>query len=129
MPPSRRSDEDKAATKSARANERNDEQKAAERPAMAPEAALGIEPGPADGAYTDAAAGLAAAARETADNIGKQLRDLQEKYDGVQQTAPSISEATVSAGVQRIPMAIGEVERALEGLRMAGAELASRAVR
>ena len=135
MPPtSRKSDDDKAKSTRDEQTVRQVAQPTVAEPApvppiMAPDVILGVDPDVEDGAYADAAADLAAAARETAEKIRKQLTDLREHYDGVQKNTPSTTEGVIAAGVGRIPMAVGEVERALEGLLMASAELASRAVR
>lgn len=80
------------------------------------------------GAYSDKAAALAADVREYVDTTRTDLNKLLTRLnDDVQQTDRTIAEGATAEGVRRIPMASGDVTRALEGLAAAAAELQQRA--
>ena len=81
----------------------------------------------ADASYSGQAAKLAADAQRLVDQTRDRLEGLMHGVQHVQQTAPTVTEAAVADGVRRIPMAVGEVRRAVDGLQAAAAELAQRA--
>jgi len=76
--------------------------------------------------YSGQAARLAEQVRAAVEEISETLGGLREQVDRVQQTEPAVAEARAADGVRRVPMAVGEVERALVGLRSAGVEVARR---
>lgn len=80
-----------------------------------------------DASYSGQAAKLAADARGAVEQMREQLWELVEQVSQVQQTAPDVTESAVADGVRRIPMAVGEVVRAMQGLQAAASELAQRA--
>jgi hypothetical protein len=81
-----------------------------------------------DGSYGGKAADLAARVRTTVDKIREQFSDLTDEVDDLQHnTTPTAAEIPTADGVRRIPMAVGEVLRALDGLNAAAADLAHRA--
>ncbi len=102
--------------------------KAAAKPAESAEPAPDT-PGSAGGetSYSGHAVRLAEQVRDAVEKIGGMLDGLREQVGRVQQTEPTVTESPVADGVRRVPMAVGEVERALGGLRAAGAEVARRA--
>lgn len=77
--------------------------------------------------YSEQAASLADAARALVEDIREKLTDLTDQFHEVQQTEPTTAEGPVADGARRIPMSVGEVHRALEGLHAAAAELQQRA--
>jgi hypothetical protein len=127
MPPARKSDDNKTTPAPAKGTTAKtaDEQPA---PVLAPDVAAAVQESP-DGAYSSAAADYADAARKIVDDMREQLDDLDKHFDEVQENVPGTDEALVADGVRRIPMALGELRRALEGLQNAAGELAQRAIR
>lgn len=77
--------------------------------------------------YSEQAAALADDARALAERVRGEVTDLVERVNEVQQTEPTVQEAPAADGVRRVPMAVGDVIRALEGLTAAAAELQQRA--
>lgn len=74
--------------------------------------------------YGERANALAADTRELADNIREDLAKLRERcIDDFADTAPEPADAAAADGVRRIPMAIDEVTRALDGLVVTAADL------
>ncbi|MDF5758603.1 hypothetical protein [Spongiactinospora sp. TRM90649] len=79
------------------------------------------------GTYSEQATALAIDVRALAEDVGERLDGLLGHVNRVQQTAPEVTEAAAADGVRRIPMAVGDVLRTLEGLRAAAGDLAQRA--
>ncbi|OLT24404.1 hypothetical protein BJF79_13765 [Actinomadura sp. CNU-125] len=78
--------------------------------------------------YTDRAAALADEARAAADTIRAQVEAVNGKVLELQQEMmPRPGEARVAGGVRRLPMATGDVSRAVEGLMAAAVDLQRRA--
>jgi len=83
--------------------------------------------GAGKGSYAVQAARLAEQVQAAVEEISETLGGLRQQVDWVQRTEPAVAEARAADGVRRIPMAVGDVERALSGLRSAAAEVARRA--
>lgn len=77
--------------------------------------------------YSEQAAALADDARALAERVRGEIDDLLAQVEQVQRTEPGVTEALVADGVRRIPMATGDVVRALEGLSVHAATLQQRA--
>jgi len=92
----------------------------------APKAAADPEPERAE-SYIDQAAALAADVRALAEGMRAALVEVEERCAEVNQTAPEPTAFAAADGVRRIPMATGDVHRALEGLVHAAADLATKA--
>lgn len=74
--------------------------------------------------YSSRAAALGAAVRDTVEELRSQVNDVVGQVDDLQQNnEPEPVEIPVADGVRRIPMAAGEVLRALDGLNAAAADL------
>lgn len=78
--------------------------------------------------YTDKALSLAGDVRDYVDKTRADLNKLLDRLnDDVQQTERTFAESPVAEGVRRIPMAAGDVIRALQGLAVAASDLQARA--
>lgn len=79
--------------------------------------------------YAEQAAALADDARALAEGIREDLAKLRERFvDDFADTAPEPANASAADGVRRVPMAIDEVVRAIEGLTLVAAELSRAAM-
>lgn len=77
--------------------------------------------------YLDQAAALATDVRALAEGMREALAEVEDRCAKVNETAPEAAAYAAADGVRRIPMATGDVRRALEGLVHAAAELATKA--
>lgn len=74
--------------------------------------------------YGEAAAELAADVRDMAEQMLKDLADLNARVDKLHTTsAPTADEGPAADGVRRIPMATEDVTRAVHGLLSTAADL------
>lgn len=74
--------------------------------------------------YTETAATLSGDARDLADRIREDLAKLRERcITDFEDAAPGVEEAPTAGALQRIPMAIDDINRALDGLVVATTDL------
>lgn len=82
-----------------------------------------------DKTYADEAAKLAADTRVMADDMRQQLADLNTRCGKVNENEPTAADGPAADTVRRIPMAVSDIDRALEGLATVAGELAQKTAR
>lgn len=82
-----------------------------------------------DTTYADEAAKLAADTRAMADDMRQQLADLNTRCGKVGENEPAADDGPAADTVRRIPMAVSDIDRALEGLATVAGELAQKTAR
>lgn len=82
-----------------------------------------------DTTYADEAAKLAADTRTMADDMRQQLADLNTRCGKVNENEPTAADGPAADTVRRIPMAVSDIDRALEGLATVAGELAQKTAR
>lgn len=82
-----------------------------------------------DTTYADEAAKLAADTRAMADDMRQQLADLNTRCGKVNENEPIAADGPAADTVRRIPMAVSDIDRALEGLATVAGELAQKTAR
>jgi hypothetical protein len=79
--------------------------------------------------YADEAATLAADTRKLADDMRQQLANLVNRCGELNDLEPAAEDGPAADTVRRIPMSVGDIDRALEGLATVAGELAQKAAR
>ncbi|MGH3375993.1 MAG: hypothetical protein ACRDP6_14740 [Actinoallomurus sp.] len=77
--------------------------------------------------YADQAAVLADDTRALAEDIRADLDKLTERINGFGDLTPGDSDGPTADGIRRLPAAVAEVQRTLQGLALAAADLSRQA--
>lgn len=77
--------------------------------------------------YAEQAATLAADTRKLADDMRQQLADLVNRCGELNDLEPAAEDGPAADTVRRVPMSVGDIDRALEGLATVAGELAQKA--